>query len=240
MAYVSEENRLRTDDVFACCTQYAMETKDYGPCGMGVDVQDKDLYVVIGKKIKGERKKVVWVGTVPEFSDLYDLINRFNVKTSAVCYQPQTRKAREFQAGAYSIGCKTYLILYRDILKEGEKLDDMTGVVSIARTEVLDKSHMDIINQVYQFPRWSPQIQEYAKQMTNIIKVLVEDKIRKTMIYRYIKVGNKQDHYRHATNYFDLAVRELEIAPDDPVRHMLHTLGNIQKKEYDPLWYGLN
>jgi hypothetical protein len=69
-------------------------------------------------------------------------------------------------------------------------------------------------------------------------KVLEEDERRGTKVYRYRKLG--PDHYRHATNYFELAVRDLPTTPilSDRER-MLLEIQEKQQSAYNPLTYGL-
>ena len=233
MAYISAENRLVPNNIYSYCGTDAISMQDYGPCGMGVDV-GKSLHVVIGKRLSAKQRKVVWFGEVGEFEDLYDLIKKFNVRAVAVDYEPETRKAREFQLKA---GTSVYLIDYKEKVKLGEKDDNRAGVTDVARTEICDAVHHAIVSGSYIFPRRCPQIEEYTRQMCNLAKILEEDKVKGTKIYRYRKLG--PDHYRHATNYFELSVKNLaQAAEGDEVTQMLKTIME-RRNEYAPLIYGL-
>lgn len=236
MAYIAAENRLTVNDIFSSCGTHPMATEDrWGPCGMGIDV-GKTLHVVIGKKMKWTaKKKILWVGDVPEFEDVVELGKRFNVKQAAIDCYPETRKAREFKKNA---GFPVMLCTYKDKIKEGLKQDFDLGMMELARTEICDQTHMAIKRGEYIFPRKNASLEEYAKQMSNIAKILEEDEKRGTKIYRYRKLG--PDHFRHATNYFEVAVKNLsEAYEQDPMRSFLETINESKKDDYNPLTYGL-
>jgi len=232
-AYIATENHLSVNDVYASCGTHIIQMKDKGPCGMGIDVQGNTLVIVIGKKIFGGKKKIVWVGEVKDFEDAVEIGIDFNVKQAAVDFQPETRKAREFQKnGRFPV----YLCRYRDSLKTGEKVDYDTGVAELARTEVFDMTGMNTKRGVYIFPRRCSQVEEFAKQMSNTAKILEEDLRRGGKIYRYRKLG--PDHFRNAMNYFEVAIKSLPEAVDDPAMEMIRRM--TQKTEYDPLTWGIS
>ena len=237
MAYIAAENRLTLNDVYSCCGSHILQTKDNGPCGMGIDVQGKTLVCVIGKKV-GERKQIVWFGEVPDFTDAMEVMKRFNVRAVAVDAYPETRKAREFQANA---GVPVWLCVYRDRVSTGDKPNDDTNMIDLARTEICDQTHMNVTKGNYIFPKRCPQVEEFAKQLCNIAKVLEEDERRGTKLYRYKKLG--PDHYRHAMNYLEVAARKLPQATDNPMMDMLLQIAET-KGAYNPLtyqvWEGVN
>ena len=233
MAYIAAENRLTVNDVYSCCGTHIIQTQDKGPCGMGIDVQGKTLVIVIGKKVFGGRKKIIYAGEVPDFADAVELGKMFHVKRAAVDYQPETRKAREFQKnGEFPV----YLVRYRDSVKTGEKVDDDSGVIELARTEIFDMTGKNTKQGVYVFPRRCPQVEEFAKQMSNTAKVIEEDLRRGGKIYRYRKLG--PEHFRNAMNYFEVAVKGLQEAVDDPMMNIIRKMTE-NKDFYDPLTFGL-
>lgn len=205
MAYVAAENMLQTQDVYACCGNDAIAMNDRGPCAMGVDVGSM-LHVVIGKMKSNHLYKTVYIGRVPEFSDLHDLAKKFKVKSAVIDMYPETRKVREFQEDEdYKVfGCR-----YQDQLKEGEKRDEEAGIVTVDRTEICDISHNLIAEEMIELPRRSKELEIYAKEMTSIAKVLEEKKETGVSVYRYRRLD--ADHYRHATNYFYLACQDIQF-----------------------------
>jgi len=229
MAYIAAENRLTPNDVFACCREPLLASRDDGPCGMGVDV-GKNLHVVVGKRIDGQRKRIVYVGEVGDFSDIQDLCKRFNVRSVAIDAYPETRKARDLQRSLS--GVQVTLVVYMDRIRTGEKIDEVSGMLTLARTEICDTTYHNITRGMYLLPRRNPKIEEYAQQLSNTAKVLEEDERRGTKVYRYKKLA--ADHYFHATNYFELASRDLAIALETPAQIFAARLATAQtSRPYD-------
>lgn len=233
MGYISTENRLTPNILYGYCGQDGLELRDSGPCAMGVDV-GKLLHVVIGKRLSAKQRKIVWFGELKDFGELYHLIHQYNVTSCAIDYEPETRAAREFQSKA---GCMVYLIDYKEKVKAGEKDDNRHGVTDVARTEICDAVHHAILGGHYVFPRRSALFDEYVGQMCNLAKILEEDEDKGTKVYRYRKLG--PDHYRHATNYFEIAVKNTAMAVDGETFDELFMLMKKVENKYDPLTYGL-
>jgi len=227
MAHVETENRLNVKEVYACCGQDVMLTRHPGPCAMGVDI-GKELHVVIGYRSSEKQKRIVKLARVSDFSDLHDLARRFNVKCAVLDMEPETRKAREFQeAENYTV----FLCDYQERQKVAERKDEKEGVVSVRRTEICDRTHHLVTDGgQLEIPRRCPEVEEYAKEMCNIAKVLEEDPETGSKMYRYRKIG--PDHYRHATNYFELACEGIRL----PVRPRTGSAAEDEKNnQWDPL-----
>jgi hypothetical protein len=243
MAYIAAENRLTPQDVYACCGQDTIargETRYR--TAMGVDV-GSELHVVIGRKMENGRKKIHYVGRVAEFSDLHDLADRFNVAQAVIDLYPETRKVREFQkAEKFPVfGCQ-----YLDQQTKEERVDEEAGVLTYARTELCDMTHNAVMKGTYELPRRCPELEIFATQMSNMAKVLEEDERRGMKVYRYRKLG--PDHYRHATGYFELAVRDLPAQRTLSLneqyliqeQELLNKVFGNKQEKYDPLTYGLS
>lgn len=203
MAYIAAENRLTRQDVYACCGHDAMVLRDRGPCAMGVDV-GRVLHVVIGKKLGDKIHKIIYVGQVPEFEDLHDMAQRFNVRSAVIDYPYDKRKVREFIAAE---PYKVFGSQYQDQMKNDvERRDEEAHVITIDRTYICDVTHDLVWKGMIELPRRCPEIEEYAKEMANIAKILEENKDTGAKVYRYRKLD--ADHYRHATNYYYMASQE--------------------------------
>lgn len=230
MAYVEAENQLTKAHVYACCTLDAMRTSSVRSTAMGVDV-GKELHVTIGYKINEKQYRIIYMARLTEFEDLHDLVYRFNVKVCVIDMEPETRKAREFQQSHQDI-CKIMLCDYQDRLKVKEKRDDQKGLITVRRTEVCDMTHDVIMKNLILLPRRSPEVDEYAEEMTNIAKVLETDNSGSKR-YKYRDFG-KPDHYYHSTNYVLLACRDYMIESDYGDNTGLDI---AEAKEYDPFAY---
>ena len=209
MAYIAAENKLTRNDVYATCCQEAMLTKSLGPCAMGVDV-GKVLNVVIGGKPGQDRRQILKLARVSSFQDLHDLAKRFNVKSAVLDIEPETRKAREFQKEEpYEV----WLCDYTDNPGTSVRWREDNKTIMAYRTELLDSVH-DLVSKegLLEIPRKSDEVEEYAKQMANIAKVLEVDKETGGSAYRYRKLGD--DHYFHTTGYFLLAAKRIGLMRD--------------------------
>ena len=226
-AYISAENRLTVNDVYANCGQEAMQTQDRGPCAMGVDV-GKALHVVVGFKPKEKQLEICYLARVSSFNDLHDIGKRFNVQRAVIDMEPEIRKAREFQAGEpYPV----FLCDYVNSPWAGPKWDEENKTVKVYRTELCDEIH-DLIarGEKLILPRRCEELEVYAREMANIAKVLEEDPETGSREYRYRKLG--EDHYFHATGYFYLAAKQIGISEDTFYRPPMQTR---TISEFDPL-----
>lgn len=210
MPYIATENRLNKNMVFACCGQDAMRMSSERNTAMGVDVGET-LHVVIGYKTDEQRFKIIRMERISSFEELHDLVIRYQVKIGVIDMEPETRKAREFKDSHYEF-CKIMLCDYQERLKTHEKKNEVEGLLTVRRTETCDIVHNMIDKQLVELPRRNPEVEEYARQMCNIAKIIKEDDYTKSRIFRYKGLGD--DHYFHATNYFQLACRDYLVSSD--------------------------
>ena len=207
MAYIDAENRLTKNQVFACCGNEPMLPGCTMQCAMGVDV-GKHLHVVIGYKVNEYTARIVKLARVSDFNDVHDLAKRYNVQTAVFDLYPEERKIREFQAAEdFDVfGCD-----YLEDKRGPATWNYKDGVVRINRTEICDQSHTFLAEgDRVELPRKNAEVEEYAKELINTAKVLQEDKETGKRVYRYKKLG--ADHYRHATNYFLLALEKIGVS----------------------------
>jgi len=173
---------------------------------MGVDV-GKHLHVTIGTK-RGERAlKAVKFVRLTELNDVMDLAKQFNVQCAVFDLYPETRAVREFaDAAPFAVyGCD-----YQEYQKGDAAWNESNKTVTVNRTEILDTTHNLVTDHGrYEIPRKDQEVEEYAKEMCNTAKVLIEDDETGKKVYRYRKLG--ADHYRHSTNYMELAARRIEV-----------------------------
>jgi hypothetical protein len=199
MAYVSIEDRLSRQRIYACCGREPMPDGMSSQCAMGVDI-GKELHVVIGQRISKKQCRILKVTTVDSFNALHDLAKRYHVRFAVLDALPETHKVREF---ALDEEYPVYLNFYQDTIS-GEQWNDNTGIVKVNRTEICDRSHQlfDTVG-IVEIPRRCKEVEVYAKQMCNIVKVPRDEPLNGKKVFRYKKLG--ADHYRHATNYFIMA-----------------------------------
>jgi len=202
MGHVSVRDRLSYQQVLDRCGDYGMENRDPGPCSMGVD-QGNDINVVIGKKaFAGD--KVVHIGTYIDWTELDNLMKDFKVSRCVVDALPETRNARAF-AGRFP--GKVYLNYYNEHQKGSYSWNEKEHTVSCNRTESLDSSHREIMEEAVILPKQCEVIEEFAKHMRNTAKRLEEDPETGSQRYVYVKLGT--DHFRHAFNYFVMGLQNM-------------------------------
>lgn len=208
LGYLSAENRLTPNDCYNICSRDAMRINHPGPCAMGVDCRSATvLHVVIGYRPYESGLAACKFARVSSYNDVYDLAKRFHVSSCVMDRKPEIRKAREFQDNA---DFEVFLCDYNEHQRHNPAFNSETGLVTINRTEVCEATHdLVIIPGRYTIPRRDSEVEEYALEMSNMAKVLVEDEETGDRVYRYVKLG--PDDYRHATNYFLLAAMRIGV-----------------------------
>jgi hypothetical protein len=194
-AYVEAENRLSVQEVLALCGNDGIASSDPGPCSMGVD-QGKDLHVVIGKRHFQKAGKIVHIGVYKDWEELDRLMKNFNVSRCVVDALTETRNARSF---AERHRGKVFLSYYNERQKGRYRWNEADMTVQSNRTESLDASHREVMDQSIVLPKECGVVREFAKHLHNVAKKLQEDEETGSKRYVYIKLG--PDHFRHAFNY---------------------------------------
>ena len=209
-AFARAEDLLRETEVYQCCTQDQMAYSHKGPCAMGFDVGFPLIHVVIGHRIGKDRFRIVKLARVSEWKNLHDLAHRFNVKATVGDAMPESHKIREWAGTEAGYGNTVYPCYYTTHLKTFDNWGT-DNIVKVNRTDVFDESHQMVVNPGRMLiPRRCQEIDIFAHQMCMTAKFLETDK-RGNMEYHYRKVGDKQDHYRNALNYFYLACKKIGI-----------------------------
>ncbi len=210
LPHVASEDRLTTSQVFARCGQDVMDVKDPGPCAFGLDV-GKVCHLVIGKRLGRQRYEIVKVARLPgtgDWSEISQMIRKFNCKSGVIDIRPYEASARRFQT---EHKLRIFLCEYNESTAVGKSYNIKSGIVKVNRTEICDETHALITEDGrLTIPRISPEIREFAKQVCDPAKSLEINKNTKVGVYRY---KGKVDHYRHALNYFLLAAGKIGIAP---------------------------
>lgn len=197
--YVDAANRLSIEEVKKRCGTEGIASSSRGPCYMGID-QGKGLHVVIGSR---NSNRVVHIGEYQDFEELDDLMEQFNVQCCVIDGMPETREARRF---AKRHKGKVFLCWYSEQMKGEVAWDEEKRIVTINRTESLDASHIAIRKDECGLPRLCEPMKSFAAHCHNTAKALHEDEKTGAKTYRWFKLG--ADHYRHAFNYFWMAIEK--------------------------------
>ena len=199
LPYSSAEDKLTKHVVLANCGNDGMPERHHGPCAIGVD-NDDNKHIVILIRTGPDRYEAVKMARLDNFNAVYDLIKKFNIRSGVVDMKPNKDSATQFQKAAMSIGCRIFLCDYTDSPLQDANFNENTGVVKVYRTGIFDTTHRIISNQQIVLPRQSPTVEEFARQCCNCAKQK-DEKRKDVVIYRYVKTGDQQDHYRNALNY---------------------------------------
>jgi len=149
---------------------------------------------------------------VPDWNALHDLGQRFNVKATVGDAMPESHKIREWAKSEAPYGNTVYPCYYSPSLKMFDNWGQ-DNIVKVNRTDVFDESHrMATSPGKMLIPRRCAEVDIFAHQMCQTAKFLETDS-RGNTSYHYKKIGDKQDHYRNALNYFYLACKKVGI-PD--------------------------
>jgi len=209
-AYIPAENRLTEQDVLACCGLEPMLNKHAGPCCMGVDVGTK-LHTVIAERKTRDTLKIVKMARVDSFNDLHDLARDFNVKSAVIDLFPEKRKVVEFGRNEnFSVfGCN-----YVETSSGNITWDEKQHVIKGNRTEICDMTHeLVAMNGRLELPRRNQEVSQFAREVSSMAKVLVDDETTGQSHFRYKKLA-RADHYRHALNYALLASERIGTVSD--------------------------
>ena len=189
------ERRLDAASVLALCSDAPLAESSKEPCVMGVDT-GKALHTVILEHSKTGPHRLVYLKECHAFSELDELIQRFNVQRCVIDSLPETYATREFALRHRGI---VYMSQFIEAQRGGPKWDWTTQLVAVNRTDALDGSRAAIRQELVVLPRRQPVIDEFADHMTHDAKVLDEDEETGIKKYRYVKTGT--NHYSFAFTY---------------------------------------
>lgn len=210
LAYSSKEEKLRKEDVLACCGRDIMSISHAGPCAMGVDV-GIIKHVVIGVRTGNDRYELVKVARCDNFNQIHDLARMFNVKSAVIDLRPYEDEVRQFQKSHGNI--RISLCEYSDAMLQETMWNENTGTVKVHKTSIFDATHRLITREQLRLPAQCSEIEQFAVQCCNCARFEEKNKRTKQSVFRYRPTGDRKigDHYRSALNYFLLAAGSSKI-----------------------------
>ena len=225
IAWADTQNRLDTGTVLACCGEAGMLEESSEPCTMGVDT-GTDLHVVIsrlGGKMKNIRH-VVYVGVHHEYSELDDLMRRFQVRVCVIDAMPEIHVTRAFAKRHPGLVWCNY---FQENQRGAYRWDREQWLVYENRTEALDASRQVIRDREVVLPRAGGVLQDFAEHLSADVKRLVEDEETGARSYRYVKTGT--NHFSFAFTYDTIAwsrddLQERPAFVSKPGDRMHHTI----------------
>jgi len=131
-----------------------------------------------------------------DFSELDDLMKRFEVAVCVIDALPETHATRAF---AQRHRGRVFLNYFVESQKGATKWDFRNQIVQENRTEVLDASRRVIREHRVELPRRSPVVDQFAVHMEAIAKKLKVDEDSGEQRYVYVRSG--ADHFSMAFTY---------------------------------------
>ena len=164
---------------------------------MGVDVGPTWLYVVIAEPV-GADLRIVWAGKVLAWRQLAEMIRRYRVDAFVIDAQPETHLARDL-VRAFPQGVLCY---YRGP-DSGFTFHAAARTLSVSRTESLDAMYLRWRAGKVIAPADLPA--EFAEHLRALVRVVRIGRDGQP-VADYVEAGGP-DHYAHARNYCELALR---------------------------------
>ncbi|MCH7779465.1 MAG: phage terminase large subunit family protein [Acidobacteria bacterium] len=197
IAWADNQNRLTAAEVLTHCGEHGLLEESTEPCTMGVDT-GKELHVVISRfnVKKKDKREVVFIGTRQEYTELDELMKRFEVSKCVIDALPEIHATREFANRFHGRVLMNYFV---ESQRGSYSWDYKEHIVRENRTEALDASRKVVRDGRVVFPRSGKLMQEFAEHMAADVKQLIEDQETGAKSFRYVRTGT--DHYSLAFTY---------------------------------------
>jgi len=207
IAVTEAENQLDDVTVLSRCTSNVNQMVSVGETVMGVDI-NKKINAVFGIKTSKDTYEILRVSRFDNLNELHDAALKMNVHSAVIDSGPHDHGVREFQrTEPYTI----WLCQYSEQMPGKPLFNSKEGFVKVNRNEWCDRVHTTFTENKIRIPRKSPEILQYAKEMTSTAKTMLENPDTGLKKPRWIKIGC--DDYFHATLYFLLAAYRSPARP---------------------------
>ena len=173
-------------------------------------VEDRDAVEENGEHYKDAVRRTVYVGAVKHFTELQQMIQQYHVDCLVIDSMPETRKCQELRDWAVEhTYCAVWLCRFHpnakvSHAKYGKKMQWRDRIVTVDRTQILDVTFDEIVNEDHTYPSDVFTVMGWDSQMKAPVRVLQQEKGR--VIWTE---NGAPDHYRFADVYdriaFDLS-----------------------------------
>lgn len=209
LPYEVEGQQLKINELEACRRDYMFPvapnkvTNTY----LGADIgSGTPHHLVVVEKIKKDKYRIVWAGTVNSFFGPQDsiehVINKYNVKRAVVDKGPERSKVKEL---VEKFPGRVYAAIYPTMdfsVQEYVIWDDIKHEVRLDRTISLDYLIGNIQNQNIEFPKNIQLVEGFYKQLRSSTRIHEKTRGGKE-VSKWIEKG--PDHFFHALNYARIA-----------------------------------
>lgn len=211
IAYAEIDEALALAALIAASNaEYVRVPSSDGPTAMGADVGKKDFHWVVGERISETQDQVINYGVCRTVDEFIQVMDRYKVECLVIDEGAEARAVEEIKKRRYG---QTYGGFYADTKKGTHDWNEKKRIVTINRTESLDYSHHTLISGFSKLPKLDDRAHgEFFPQMMNLVRQIREKKDTKEEIPIWTPRGQKNDHYRHAYNYYQLALTRVATA----------------------------
>lgn len=213
-SYAEWDDALTDEMILSACTpSQPILSSSQGPCAAGVDVGADDLHVIVGERRAQDLSQVIYYDRLRSFDELAQVRARYNVACMVIDSMAETRAVRDFvrsNPGAW--GC-----WYSDERRGDYDWDEIGRRVTVGRTEALDAAHHRLSLRMTRLPAVSERLREQlVPQLKNLARIREEEersgvKTGRIKTRWVVRGAVKNDHYRHALTYYEIALGRVPI-----------------------------
>lgn len=202
LAYADMDQALDREQVLRLCDENTVSTQKHeGPTFGGADVGKKFIHACFGIHNSENVSTYLCFPEIENFDQLYDLSKAMHCKCLVIDCMAEARSVGAYIDRDYNAwGCR-YV--------EGQFMVPKWGddrIVVVNRTQTLDESHHRLVNKQIKLHRINTHLdREVSRHLTNLVRVIHEDDKSGQRVARWIVRGAKNDHWRHALNYAEIA-----------------------------------
>lgn len=209
-AVIEASCQLSEKDVLGCCGLEGLRSYSGIPTCMGIDVGEI-MHYVVGHRDSNNTYNILTMGTAKDFGLINDIARKMKVQMTVIDKGPDIFGVKEYQKNAKH---RVFRCLYNEHSLLKPTFDTKTGLVKANRNESCDMVHDTFVNRLITIPRVCSEVNEYAAQLTKTVKDTKPHPETGVPRTRWLKIGNKKDHYFHATGYFLLAANRVSPVRD--------------------------
>ena len=208
IATIESSCQLSVADVKACRGNQGLSMYSTSECCVGVDTGN-GLHVVVGYRTAESTYRILAMHHIESkdisfdvYAVLHDICDKMNVACGVIDIGPDIHAVRKFQTTEQF---ETFRCIYSETSHQRPNFDHKQKVVRANRNEMCDKVHGVVSGGHLQIPRGCFEVDEFCTQLTKMAKHTVKHPDTGVPKTRWIKTGDKEDHYFHATLYWLLA-----------------------------------
>lgn len=199
IAHVAAGTKITPADVANCIQDDMLVLNSANWATLGIDPGPHHIHYEVAQWLEDGTKLVLNAGWVPEFSDLDDLMERYQVYCAVIDAQPERHESRKFCERFEGLA---YMAFYTESGPHLCRFDDETHTINANRTEALRSALNRFTNRTTRLPKGLSS--EYAQHICTPVLVYKTGP-KGNVIGEYLTPGEAPDHLAHCAAYNELA-----------------------------------